>query len=150
MTTPGRNYRIYQSIDFTVEARPTPHWDFYGAYTVSWLYGPGADELGTVSAGTSNGAGSPFYNPRQTKFFDGENRAFAGVSVWPYFVVLGLAAFGVFALRRRRLDLIILLAPLVMVTLSSALGFGAYRFRLSAEPALLALAGVALARRLRT
>ena len=86
----------------------------------------------------------------QTKFFDGENRAFAGVSVWPYFVVLGLAAFGVFALRRRRLDLIILLAPLVMVTLSSALGFGAYRFRLSAEPALLALAGVALARRLRT
>jgi hypothetical protein len=71
VTTPDQNYRIYQAVDFTFEARPTSHWDLYAAYTLSWLYGPGADELGTVSAGTSNGAGSPFYNPRQTRFFDG-------------------------------------------------------------------------------
>jgi hypothetical protein len=64
-TTPDGNYRIYQGIDFTVESRPTPNWDFYAAYTLSWLYGPGAEEISTV------GTASAFYNPRQYKFFDG-------------------------------------------------------------------------------
>jgi hypothetical protein len=65
-TTPDANYRIYQGIDFTIESRPTTHWDFYAAYTLSWLYGPGADEVFTVGTG-----GSAFYNPRQFKFYDG-------------------------------------------------------------------------------
>jgi hypothetical protein len=65
-TTPDQNYRIYQGIDFVVESRPTPHWDLYAAYTLSWLYGPGADEVFTVSLG-----GQPFYNPRQSHFYDG-------------------------------------------------------------------------------
>ncbi|MGH8325022.1 MAG: TonB-dependent receptor domain-containing protein, partial [Steroidobacteraceae bacterium] len=65
-TTPDGNWRTYQGIDFTVESRPTTHWDLYAAYTLSWLYGPGADEVTTVGTG-----GSAFYNPRQYRFYDG-------------------------------------------------------------------------------
>jgi hypothetical protein len=65
-TTPDGNWRTYQGIDFTIESRPTPHWDLYAAYTLSWLYGPGADEVFTVGTG-----GSAFYNPRQYRFYDG-------------------------------------------------------------------------------
>ncbi|HWE27901.1 MAG TPA: hypothetical protein VHB97_07855, partial [Polyangia bacterium] len=65
-TTPDGNWRTYQGVDFTLESRPTSHWDFYAAYTLSWLYGPGADEVFTVGTG-----GSAFYNPRQYRFYDG-------------------------------------------------------------------------------
>jgi hypothetical protein len=68
-TTPDNNYRIYQGIDFSVESRPTPNWDVYAAYTLAWLYGPGAEELGQIS-GTEVGR-SQFYNPRQAQFYDG-------------------------------------------------------------------------------
>ena len=68
VTTPDANYREYQGVDFTVESRPSPNWDIYAAYTLSWLYGPGAEEFGQV---TFNGQNSPFYNPRMTHFFDG-------------------------------------------------------------------------------
>ena len=68
-STPDSNYRIYQGIDFTVESRPTPNWDLWAAYTVSWLYGPGAEQLGQVT-GVEAGS-SQFYNPRQRMFFDG-------------------------------------------------------------------------------
>jgi hypothetical protein len=64
-TTPNQNFRIYQGVDFELEARPTQALDFYAAYTLSWLYGPGSDELGIV------GAGSAFANKRQTMFYDG-------------------------------------------------------------------------------
>jgi len=64
-TTPDLAYRIYHGIDLVVESRPTPHWDFYAAYTLSWLYGPGSDEIHTV------GGGNAFANPRQTNFYYG-------------------------------------------------------------------------------
>jgi hypothetical protein len=68
-TTPDGNYRTYQGIDFTFESRPTPNLDIYAAYTLSWLYGPGNEQLGQIYNG--GGARSPFYNPRTTQFFDG-------------------------------------------------------------------------------
>ncbi len=68
VTTPDSNYREYQGIDFSVESRPTPNWDIYAAYTLSWLYGPGAEEFGQISFNT---AASPYFNPRMTHFFDG-------------------------------------------------------------------------------
>lgn len=68
-TTPDGNYRIYHGLDFVLAARPSPHLDFYAAYTLSWLYGPGGEELGEVSG--SEAGHSPFYNPRQSIFFDG-------------------------------------------------------------------------------
>jgi len=68
-TTPDSNYRVYQGIDFTVESRPSPNWDIYAAYTLAWLYGPGAEELGQVGNGEAGNSGN--YNPRQKQFFDG-------------------------------------------------------------------------------
>ncbi len=68
-TTPDDNYRIYQGIDFVFESRPSKHLDLYAAYTLSWLYGPGAEELGQISG--SEAGNSQFYNPRQAVFYDG-------------------------------------------------------------------------------
>jgi Carboxypeptidase regulatory-like domain/TonB dependent receptor-like, beta-barrel len=68
VTTPDKNYREYQGIDFTVESRPTPNWDIYGAYTLAWTYGPGGEQFGQVNFDQSY---SPFKNPRLTHFYDG-------------------------------------------------------------------------------
>jgi hypothetical protein len=69
LKTPDDNYRIYQGLDFYVEARPTPNWDVYFAYTLSWLYGTQAEELGQVTYTTAGY--TAFYNPRQKMFYDG-------------------------------------------------------------------------------
>jgi hypothetical protein len=69
LQTPDDNYRIYQGLDFYVEARPTPNWDFYAAYTLSWLYGTQSEELGQVTYTTAGY--TAFYNPRQKAFYDG-------------------------------------------------------------------------------
>ena len=49
-------------------------------------------------------------------------------------------------LRRRRLTLAILLAPVVVVTVTSAIGFGMPRFRHAGELAVIVLAAVAVDR----
>ncbi len=63
--TLAANYRTYQGVDVYVEGRPTQNWDFAGAYTLSWTYGPGTSVLG------QNNPRSQFDNPRQAKFYDG-------------------------------------------------------------------------------
>jgi len=67
-TTPDSNYRIYQGVDFEYEARPNDNFDFYAGYTLAWLYGPGAEELGQINGEIGN---SQYYNPRQAMFYDG-------------------------------------------------------------------------------
>jgi hypothetical protein len=67
-TTPDNNYRTYQGIDFSLESRPTPNLDFYAAYTLSWLYGPGAEEFGQISG---NSFFTQNYNARQAVLYDG-------------------------------------------------------------------------------
>ncbi len=62
-----------------------------------------------------------------------------------FYLLAPFAIAGVVLLRRRREPLLILLAPLALVTVSSAIGWGASRFRHAAEPALVVLAAVALA-----
>ncbi len=66
--TPTANSRQYQGIDFIVESRPTANWDIYLAYTLSWNYGAGAEELGQIAgiAGSSQ-----FFNLRQQQFYNG-------------------------------------------------------------------------------
>ncbi|HEX6839318.1 MAG TPA: hypothetical protein VF334_22225, partial [Polyangia bacterium] len=68
-TTPDTNYRIYQGVDFEYEARPNDHFDFYAGYTLAWLYGPAAEELGQING--SEIGNSQYYNPRQAQFYDG-------------------------------------------------------------------------------
>ena len=63
-----------------------------------------------------------------------------------YFALIPLAVWGVVLLRRRRVPLLILLAPFITVTLTSLLAYGQIRFRHSAELSLVVLAAVALDR----
>jgi 4-amino-4-deoxy-L-arabinose transferase-like glycosyltransferase len=63
-----------------------------------------------------------------------------------FYVLAGLAVYGVIVLRRRRVPVWILLAPFVTVTVTALLAYGAIRFRHSAELSLVVLAGVALDR----
>jgi asparagine N-glycosylation enzyme membrane subunit Stt3 len=61
-----------------------------------------------------------------------------------FYLLAPFAIAGVVLLRRRRQPLLILLAPIVLVTVASALGWGLSRFRYAAEPALVVLAAVAV------
>ncbi|MGQ0508595.1 MAG: carboxypeptidase regulatory-like domain-containing protein [Myxococcaceae bacterium] len=65
ITTPDSNTNTYQGVDFTVTGNPTPNIQLYGAYTLSWKYGPGSDSFGQLANRNQ------FYNPRQSQFFSG-------------------------------------------------------------------------------
>jgi hypothetical protein len=66
VTRPDQNWIRYQSLDFILDGRPTKEIEFYAAYTLSFRYGPGNEELGQLGTGLSQ-----FYNPRQAQFYDG-------------------------------------------------------------------------------
>ncbi len=65
---PDSNERTYQGIDFSLESRPNANWDIYAAYTLSWLYGAGAESFGQISPFANQ---SQYYNPRMRQFYDG-------------------------------------------------------------------------------
>ena len=82
---------------------------------------------------------------RLNRFFRGSPSWLEWLTVGSFYAAALLAALGAFVLRRRRGELIVMAAPLVLVALSSALGFGTPRFRAAAEVAIVLLASVALA-----
>jgi hypothetical protein len=59
--------------------------------------------------------------------------------LWP---LLGLGAVGTVVLRRRRVPLLPLLAPLAVVTVAAAVFYGRLRFRCAAEVPIVVLAAV--------
>ena len=63
-----------------------------------------------------------------------------------YFLLIPFAVYGLVLLRRRRVPVLILLAPFVTVTVTAVLAYGQIRFRHSAELSLVVLAAVALDR----
>lgn len=65
---PDENWRTYHGIDFIFESRPRQEWDLAVAYTLSFLYGPGAEQFAQVSGSQALGQ---YYNPRMTHFYDG-------------------------------------------------------------------------------
>ena len=67
-TRPDGNWRVYQGLDFLFESRPRQEWDFAVIYTLSWLYGPGAEQFAQVSGSQTL---SQYYNPRMYGLFDG-------------------------------------------------------------------------------
>lgn len=86
-----------------------------------------------------------FYQPRaQVSFAESRARWADEAGVAVYYVLLVLAVVGWMRVRRRPW---ILLAPVALVTVSSLLGYGLPRFRHAAEPVIVVLAAVALARR---
>jgi 4-amino-4-deoxy-L-arabinose transferase-like glycosyltransferase len=87
------------------------------------------------------------YQPRRmVRFAEGRwlRADQAGVAV--YYVLAVLAVAGGVALRRRRGDLLIVLAPLALVVLLSLIGYGIPRFRAPAEVTIVVLAAFALSR----
>ncbi|HEX8818409.1 MAG TPA: hypothetical protein VF794_00670, partial [Archangium sp.] len=63
---PDTNWIKYQSVDLILDGRPTKELEFYAAYTLSFRYGPGNEELGQLGSGISQ-----YANPRQTQFYTG-------------------------------------------------------------------------------
>jgi hypothetical protein len=61
-----------------------------------------------------------------------------------FWALAPLAVAGVVLLRRRGQPLFIVAAPFVLVVIVSATGYGVLRFRTPADPAVIALAAVAL------
>ena len=90
------------------------------------------------------------WRPRQAaayeSFVEGRERNWERVGTAFYLLLLGpLALAGAWVLHRRGQQLRILLAPALLVTISSATSYGITRFRAAADVALVVSAGVALA-----
>jgi 4-amino-4-deoxy-L-arabinose transferase-like glycosyltransferase len=84
---------------------------------------------------------------RQILLAEGRSHAVQRAGDVVYFLLLPLAAIGAWLLLGAwRGAALVLLSPVLVVTVSSALGFGLPRFRHAAEIAIVVLAGVALAR----
>jgi 4-amino-4-deoxy-L-arabinose transferase-like glycosyltransferase len=84
------------------------------------------------------------YQPlEQAQFAEGRDRTVDRIGVLCFFALVPLAALGLLALRGRA-PLIVLLAPLALVLLTSALGYGIPRLRHAAELPLVILAAAGL------
>ena len=80
------------------------------------------------------------FHPFQGSTAAGRNVTVSNIGVLMYYPLAVLAAVGAWALRRRRLVLWVLVAPLVLATLTAAVTFGSLRLRYVAEPSLVLLA----------
>jgi 4-amino-4-deoxy-L-arabinose transferase-like glycosyltransferase len=81
---------------------------------------------------------------RQADFAEGRNRPVQRIGTAIYFPLLCLAIYGLVVLRGRGAPLVVLVAPALAATISSALGYGVPRFRHAAELAIVVAAAVAL------
>ena len=87
------------------------------------------------------------YQPRrQVRFAEGRAEWAQQAGTIVYFLLLPVAGFGgVVLARRSRAQLLILLAPVVLVFATSVIAYGIPRFRHAAELVIVILAGVAVA-----
>ena len=89
-----------------------------------------------------------FYRPNQQTAYErivhGQHRRIHRLGVRVYYVLLALAILGIAALRGRRAPLVVLLAPVVLVTVTVAVTMGTPRYRVAAEVPLVILAATGL------
>jgi 4-amino-4-deoxy-L-arabinose transferase-like glycosyltransferase len=86
------------------------------------------------------------YQPlRQARLSEGRHVKLAEAGVFSFYLLALLAIGGAVALRRRA-ELLVLLAPVILVTVTAIATLGAPRLRFSAEISIVVLAAVALAR----
>ena len=83
---------------------------------------------------------------RQVEFAESEARWLSTAGVVAYFLLMPFALAGAWLLRRVRGPLFVLLSPVVLVTVVSAVGYGVPRFRHPAEITIVVLAAAAIAR----
>ena len=85
------------------------------------------------------------YQPlAQSEFAEGRNRTADRIGVFCFFALVPLALLGIVALRGRAPVLMVLLAPVAMVLITSVLGYGIPRLRHAAELPLVVLAAAGL------
>jgi hypothetical protein len=82
------------------------------------------------------------FHPFRSSNDEGRNITISNIGVVFFYPLALLAAAGAWALRRRRAELWVLIAPMVLVTLISAATYGSLRLRYLAEPSLVLLAAV--------
>jgi len=88
-----------------------------------------------------------FWQPkRQVMFAESQARWATKDGVAAYYVLLPLAIAGGWMIRRRRPELLVMLAPVALVTIVSAIGYGVPRFRHPADISIVVLAAVTLDR----
>jgi hypothetical protein len=75
---------------------------------------------------------------------EGRPEGISRVAITVHFPMLLVAGFGAWWLRRRRVPIGPLVAPLIVVTVGAAITYGQARFRAAAEPALLVFAAAAV------
>ena len=83
---------------------------------------------------------------RQAALAEGRHRRLEQAGVVAFFLLLPLAARGALALRPERGKLLVLLAPAVLVTVTSLAAYGQTRFRHAFEISLVVLAALAIVR----
>jgi hypothetical protein len=79
------------------------------------------------------------------RFFERRGLDETRFALWQYYVMLPIGVAGVVLLWRRRVTIIPLVAPFVLVTFTAASTFGITRYRVPSEVALTMLAGLGLA-----
>jgi hypothetical protein len=84
------------------------------------------------------------FRPLQTADLDGRGVNADRVGLVASYVLIPLAIVGLVVLRRRREPILPMLALAALVTITAALFYGAIRFRVPADVAIVACAGVAL------
>jgi hypothetical protein len=80
------------------------------------------------------------FHPFQGSTAAGRNVTVSDIGVIVYYPLAVLAAVGAWALRRRRVELWVIVAPFFLATLTAVATFGSLRLRYVAEPSLVLLA----------
>jgi hypothetical protein len=86
----------------------------------------------------------PWRQAELAEFGEGKDRRLGRAGLFYYYAECVLAVVGAVCLRRRGTSLLVLLAPIVAVTLTSVLAYGTPRLRQPAEISLAVLAAAAL------
>jgi hypothetical protein len=89
---------------------------------------------------------SPRRQVHELASFEGRPRALVWLALAAYVAAVALSLAGIAALRERPGVVAIMLAPVVLVIVTSALGYGTWRFRQAADVALVLLAAAGLTR----
>jgi hypothetical protein len=89
---------------------------------------------------------SPSRQVQELDFIEDRPRALVWIAFGAYAAIVALSLLGTAALRSEPSLVAIMLAPVALVVVTSALGYGTWRFRQAADVALIPLAatGVAL------
>jgi hypothetical protein len=87
---------------------------------------------------------SPSRQVRELDFTEDRPRALVWIALGAYAAAVALSLVGIAALRNEPSSVAIMLAPVALVVVTSALGYGTWRFRQAADVSLIPLAATGL------